>query len=112
MEKIYVRFGDFSKNDSLISCYEAVFDNHIIKIIMPKFTYLGCQSIAKNVDTPAFLVDGTFNGKAENGQPVLSNIKIKIPLTFDKELENYTCDVSIPSKRNRLGDIKLPKWFK
>ena len=112
MVKIYVRFGDFSKNDNYISCYEAILENNVVKIIMPTTLYSTCQAIAKHIEEPAFLVDGDVSSRGNNGEPIMSNCKIKIPLTFNKVLENYTCDVSIPSTRKRIDNINLPKWFK
>lgn len=111
MEKVYVRFGEISKNSANVSVFEAVIENHIVKIIMPTATYNGCQVLARYMDYPAFLVFGDIIGKGKDGEPLMSNCKIKIPLRFDKATENYICDVSIPTKRNVLKDIKLPKWF-
>lgn len=112
MTKVYIRFGDISKKDTNVPVFEGVVENKIIRIIIPTTIYSTCQVLARYIDLPAYIVDGDIVGKGNNGEPLMSNCKIKIPLTFDKTIENYICDVSIPSKRNRLGDIQLPKWFK
>jgi hypothetical protein len=111
MEKVYVRFGDVHKNDTNISVFEAILDGNIVKLIMPTTLYTTCQAIARHLDEPAFIVDGDIVGKGKDGEPLLSNCRIKIPLTYNKKLENYVCNVSIPHKREKRGNINLPKWF-
>lgn len=112
MVKVYVTFGEFTKNDEYIICYEAILENNIIKIIVPTFLYSTLQTMAKYTDLPAYLVDGIISQKGNHGESIMVNCKVKIPLTYNKILENYTCDVSIPSTRRRIGNIDLPKWFK
>lgn len=112
MKKIYVKFGDFSKKDQYISCYEALLENNVVKIIIPTMLYSTLQYMAKDVDLPAFIVMGTITGKGEHGELIMNNCKVKIPLTFNTTLENYTCLVSIPTLRKKIGNIELPKWFK
>lgn len=111
MEKVYVRFGNFSKNDT-ISCFEAIAEGNIIRIIMPTMLYTTCQSIARHLDDPAFIVDGDVVGKGNDGEPLLNNIKIKIPLTFNKTIETYTSEDRLPHKREKHGNLNLPKWYK
>lgn len=112
MVKVYVRFGEFTKNDEYITCYEAILENNIVKIIIPTFLYSTLQIMARCTDMQAYLVDGTITQKGDHGESIMINCKIKIPLTYNKILENYTCTVSIPSTRKRIGNIELPKWFK
>ena len=111
MTKVYVKFGDFSKKDNFITCYEAMLDEHVVKIILPTTLYSTLQSMAKDIELPAFIVDGTVTGRGNHGEITMKDVKIKIPLTFNKEIENYICNVSIPTKRNRLSSISVPRWF-
>jgi hypothetical protein len=111
MEKIHIRFGDFSKNDTEVICFEAIVDEHIVKILLPTATYPSCQFLARFVEETAFLVIGKITGRGKCGEVFLSNITYKAPLKYDKELQNYIADFSVPTKRNRLSDIKVPKWF-
>ena len=111
MEKVHVRFGAISKTDTNVSVFDAVIEDHIVKIIMPTTLYSTCQSMARYIDYPAYLVVGDIVGKGKDGEPLLSNCKIRILLTFDKNIENYICDVSIPTRKNRIKGINLPKWF-
>jgi len=111
INKVYVRFGDISKNDDRIPCFEGIVEGNVVKIIMPTTLYSTCQVIASYIDNSAFIVDGDLVGKGNNGEPLLSNIKIKIPLTFNKDLETYTCDVPIIPKRKKRGNPNLPQWY-
>ena len=111
MEKIHIRFGDFSKNDNNVICFEAVVDDHIVKILLPTATYPSCQLLARVVEDQAFLVIGKVVGRGKNGEVFLGNVTYKAPLTYNKDIENYVADFSVPTKRNRLSDIKVPKWF-
>jgi hypothetical protein len=111
MDKVYVRFGNVARNDTNISVFEAVLEGNIVKLIMPTTLYSTCQAIARHLDEPVFLVDGDVVGKGKDGEPLLSNCRIKIPLTFDKNLETYTCDERIPHKREKRGNLTVPKWY-
>jgi hypothetical protein len=111
MDKVYVRFGDVARNDTNISVFEGILEGNVVKIIMPSTLYTTCQAIARDIDLPAFIVDGDVVGKGKNGEPLLSNCRIKIPLTFDKNLETYTCDERIPHKREKRGNLAVPKWY-
>jgi hypothetical protein len=64
------------------------------------------------MDDPAFIVDGDVMGKGKDGEPLLSNCRIKIPLTFNKTLETYICEEPIPHKREKKENLNLPKWRK
>jgi len=111
MEKVYVKFGDIHKNDTNVSVFEAILENNVVKIIMPTTLYSTCQAIARHLDQPAFLVMGDIVGTGKDGEPLMSNPKIKIPLKFNKDLETYTCNESIPHRRERKGNVNLPQWY-
>lgn len=108
MEKIYVRFGDFSKNDKYISCFEGIIEDNIVKVIIPTILYSTCQLMARNIDEQAYLVDGTIIGKGNAGEPLMANVRIKIPLTYNKTLETYISEESHPHIRKKAE--KSPKW--
>ena len=112
MEKVYVRFGDIRKNDTNISVFEAITEGNVIRLIMPSTTYPTCQLVARHLDEPAFLVVGDIVGTGKDGEPLMSNCKIKIPLTFNKDLENYTCNEPIPRKRLKRKNTNVPVWYK
>jgi len=109
MIKVYIRFGEFSKN-ATISVFEAIIEDKIVRIILPTTSYHACQNMAKYVELPAFIVDGAINGKDKNGETLMNNVKIKIPLTFNKDIENYVSDISIPKPREKQKNMKIPKW--
>ena len=111
MDKVYVRFGEFTKREEFITCFEAVVEDHIVKIILPTATYPSCQLAARLIEDPAFIVTGDYVGKGKNGEPILTNIKFKVPIKLDKEQENYVTDFFIPSKKHKSG-TQLPKWFR
>jgi hypothetical protein len=111
MDKVYVRFGNISRSDTNISVFEGVLEDNVVRLIMPSTLYTTCQAIARHLDEPAFIVDGDVAGKGKDGEPLLSNCRIKIPLTFDKKLETYTCDERIPHKREKRGNLNVPAWF-
>lgn len=108
MVKVYVRFGEFSKNQT-IQIFEALLEDKVVRIIMPTTSYHACQNMAKYIDLPCFIVDGTLIN--QNGELLMSNITVKIPLTYNKNLENYTCDITIPKPREKQKNLKLPRWY-
>lgn len=110
MVKIYVRFGEFSKNQT-IQVFEGLLEDRVVRIILPTTSYHACQNLAKYVDLPAFIVDGTLHGKDKDGELLMSNITVKIPLTYNKDIENYTSDIAILKPREKQKNLKLPRWF-
>lgn len=108
MNKVYVRFGDFTKNQT-IQVFEALLEDRVVRIIMPTTSYHACQNLSKYIDLPAFIVDGTIINK--NGELLMINVTVKIPLTYDKDIENYICDITIPKPREKQRNLKLPRWY-
>jgi len=109
MVKVYVKFGEFNKTQT-ISVFEGLLEDRIVKIIMPTALYTTCQILSSYLNLSAFIVDGAIIGKDKNGLTLMKNVIIKIPLTFDKNIENYVSEVSIPKPRDREKGLKLPKW--
>jgi len=112
MEKVYVKFGDIQKTDINISVFEAVLEGNVVKIILPTSLYTTLQSLARHMDEPAFIVMGDIVGKGKDGEPLMSNPKVKIPLKFDKYIETYVCEERIPIRRERKGNLNLPQWYR
>lgn len=91
MRKVYVKFGSPLDNEDHIYVYEGLLEDNVVKLILPTASYSICQTIANDMEQPAYIVEGTRIGQANNGQPALREYKVVSKLTLDKYKECYVC---------------------
>jgi hypothetical protein len=99
MKKIYIKFGEPLPEEEQIYVYEAIIEDNFVKIIIPSLSYHACISISKDLENPAYVVEGRHMGKERLGYQILRNYRIISKLTYDKENENYIYNDRIESPK-------------
>ncbi len=89
MKKLYIKFGEPSPEDEQIYVYEAIVEDNFVRIFIPSLSYPTCTSISRDIENPAYVVEGRVIGKERYGQQILRDYKVVTKLTYDKENENY-----------------------
>ena len=89
MTKIYIKFGEPLPNEDHIYVYEAIVEDTIVRMLIPTLSYSTCTNVARDIELPAYVVEGRYIGKDNNGQHILRDYKVISKLGFDKDNENY-----------------------
>lgn len=89
MKKVHIKFGELMDDEDHIYVYEDLLEDNIVKLLLPTVSYSMCQKIANDIELPAYIVEGTYIGQANNGQPALKEYKMVSKITLDKYKECY-----------------------
>lgn len=124
MEKIYVKFGDIEDPDN-VEVYEAILDENIVKIVMPKANHPAAVDFARSVgfgEIGTYVVEGTPIGTNEKSLTILSNCKVIRKLNYNEQSESYEWSKKTPVKKipenvnswasNKMREHKEPGIWK
>lgn len=102
MKKIYIKFGEPLPEEEQIYVYEAVVDDNMVRIFIPGLSYPACMAISRDIENPAYVVEGREMGKEKYGHRILRDYKVVSKLTYDKENENYIYNDKIDPPKPKI----------
>ncbi len=102
MKKIYIKFGEPLPEEEQIYVYEAIVEDNFVKIFIPSLSYRACMAFSKDLENPAYVVEGRHIGKEKLGHQILRDYRIISKLTYDKESENYIYSDRIESTKEKI----------
>ena len=91
MKKIYVKFGDVEDPNN-VEVYEAILDENIVKIVMPKANHPAAVDFARSVgfgEIGTYVVEGTYVGINDKSLTILSDCKVIKKLNYNEQSESY-----------------------